>query len=275
MVDVLGPSGGWHPDPLKRGGLRWHDGQRWTDHAALPDGPGELEPQEAEPSVALPGPAVATLWAIGPFVAVWLSIWALGALLGETAGFAVAIFVVEPIALLAMPLRWARKHGMTLTELVALRFGRPDIARGIGMGVVIQLVSLPIVALLLLFSEELYGSNVGIGDEGSVTVLRILVVVGALVIAAPLLEEIIFRGIVLPSYSAAFGDREGLFGSSALFGSFHIVPVLGLGNVGLVVAITTMGIVLAWESRQTGRLGSPIIAHATANAIVVLAWLAA
>lgn len=57
----LGPerpaAGGWHPDPTGRFGLRWYDGQRWTDHVVSADGRTITDPLPADaPPYAPPAP---------------------------------------------------------------------------------------------------------------------------------------------------------------------------------------------------------------------------
>jgi hypothetical protein len=87
--------------------------------------------------------------------------------------------------------------------------------------------------------------------------------VWTVVIAAPLCEEFIFRGLVFRGLRRSFGAWRAVLASALIFALVHppisVAPVLGLG---LVAALTF---------EYTGLLIAPIMAHMVYNLIVVWA----
>jgi ABC-2 type transport system permease protein len=81
------------------------------------------------------------------------------------------------------------------------------------------------------------------------------------IIAAPVFEEFIFRGLVFRGLQRTTGPTLAVVGSAALFALVHppiaIIPVFGLG------------IAAAISFERTGFLLAPIIAHCVYNASVI------
>jgi membrane protease YdiL (CAAX protease family) len=90
--------------------------------------------------------------------------------------------------------------------------------------------------------------------------------VGTVVVAAALGEEIFFRGYLLPSLRKSWGLVAAVLVSSALFSLVHLewVGFLGLMEIGLLFAVLRI-----W----TGSLWASIIAHSVNNAIAGVAFL--
>jgi ABC-2 type transport system permease protein len=83
-----------------------------------------------------------------------------------------------------------------------------------------------------------------------------------LVMAAPLVEEFLFRGLIFQGIRRTAGPLLAVVGSAALFALVHppiaIIPVFGLG------------IAAALSLNQSGLLLAPILAHAVYNGCVLL-----
>lgn len=92
------------------------------------------------------------------------------------------------------------------------------------------------------------------------TVLAILVI-GVL---APLVEELIFRGLVYGYVEGRWGGIAALIVSTLLFGAAHVEPI----HVALVLPI---GVLLGWIRRRTGSLWPAIAAHVANNTVAVVA----
>ena len=129
------------------------------------------------------------------------------------------------------------------------------------------------VGLILTRLLELVGRRPepGIVD---VAVLRIdpTVLVIALVLVAPVAEELFFRGVVFNAWAREYGTRVGMIGSAALFAVIHAntesVDAL-IASVATVVPIFGLGIALALIYRGTGSLAASMAMHAGFNAISV------
>jgi membrane protease YdiL (CAAX protease family) len=58
-----------------------------------------------------------------------------------------------------------------------------------------------------------------------------------------------------------------------VFGLAHVDPGRGSGNVGLVLILSTVGIVFGAAAYLIGRIGPTVVAHAILNAIVMIVVL--
>ena len=90
------------------------------------------------------------------------------------------------------------------------------------------------------------------------------------VTVAPVLEELLFRGLVLRGLMLRMGFWPAALLSSVVFGLLHATAADSSGLL-VVVAITVLGLGLCLLARRTGRLGPCIGVHALHNAVAVLA----
>ncbi len=84
------------------------------------------------------------------------------------------------------------------------------------------------------------------------------------VVGAPIVEEIIFRGILFGGLYGRWGFWPAALGSSLVFASVH-----GYGFDGSLSVIIT-GVLLCWLYARTGRLWAPMLVHGFINGTVVL-----
>lgn len=82
-----------------------------------------------------------------------------------------------------------------------------------------------------------------------------------LVVYAPLVEELVFRGILLQRWGMKWGLRWGVVASSLLFGVLHVNNPLGLTLFGLVMGLLYV---------RTRSLWVPIICHSLNNLAAVV-----
>jgi membrane protease YdiL (CAAX protease family) len=87
--------------------------------------------------------------------------------------------------------------------------------------------------------------------------LSLVVLVVAAVLVAPVLEELLFRGVVLRGLMLRLGFWPAALVSSACFGAFHATGA-GVEAVPVVVATAVFGLGLCVLTRRTGRLGPGI-----------------
>lgn len=82
---------------------------------------------------------------------------------------------------------------------------------------------------------------------------------------APIAEELVFRGVLLPGLARRMRPGLALIATSGIFALFH-VPSHGVGAVmpGL------LGLVFGWARLRTGGLTAPIVLHAANNLFVSL-----
>ena len=79
------------------------------------------------------------------------------------------------------------------------------------------------------------------------------------VVAAPVVEEFLFRGIILHRWAEKWGPRRALWSSALLFGVLH-ANFIGLTMFGLVMGLLYL---------RTRTLIVPIVCHALNNAIAL------
>lgn len=90
--------------------------------------------------------------------------------------------------------------------------------------------------------------------------LKMLGEAAIVAVAAPVVEEVLFRGVLLHRWAHRWDLRTGIVLSSILFGLLHVEP---LGHFVFGVAMCALYL-------RTGSLWAPIAAHAINNGLVVL-----
>ncbi len=78
------------------------------------------------------------------------------------------------------------------------------------------------------------------------------------VVFAPLIEELLFRGILYPFIRQQGYPKLALLGTSVLFGALHL-------NMVLFVPMTFLGLMLVWLYEKTDNLAAPIFSHSLFN----------
>lgn len=171
---------------------------------------------------------------------------------------------------LTMPLVAARRKGNGVVADFGLRVRPWDVPVGLVIGVLTQLVLVPLVYLPIF---QIIGDRDVSADARALTdraedpfgvVLLVLIVV----IGAPIVEELFFRGLLLRSAERKWGKFWAVAVSSLVFGAVHLQPLQ-------FPALVAVGVVFALLTLRTGRLGPAIFAHVGFNAVAVGSLLAA
>lgn len=256
---------GWYPDPTVRGVVRYWDGRMWTQWAVRTPKP--------------PRPPHATLplgVGVGALVVTLVSLIASRYLVDWLAGYQWPIAVYIVIAGLTgygpvMGYCWwaSRRWGRGSLQADSGFFGRWADA---GWGPVTWLCCLAsqiVLGLIVIttgipFSSNTDGIDTVGAERGYVISLLVLAVV-----AAPLVEEIVFRGLVLKSFLSVMRVPVAIGLQAVLFGLAHFDPVRGTGNIGLVIVLSGAGVVLGASAYLFRRIVPAVIAHAIINAIAM------
>lgn len=103
--------------------------------------------------------------------------------------------------------------------------------------------------------------------------LEIFLALLLLMIIDPLIEELVFRGIIFTSLKQKFPVLIAALGTSILFALPHMIE----NNYGLLyvlgVATFVMSMILCWLRQKTGSLYPGMVLHGSANGITVLALI--
>lgn len=137
---------------------------------------------------------------------------------------------------------------------------------GAGLQILFAILFLPLAMLVGLESEPQSLAGEIAGASGTYRRLALLLLVGLM---GPILEELMFRGVLIVALVGRFKAKGVIIGSSAAFSAFHIVGVSTVqpleSSVVLVPQLFLFGAVLAYLRIMRERLGPAIFAHAGFN----------
>jgi uncharacterized protein len=177
---------------------------------------------------------------------------------------------------LGMPLYAAKRKGNGVVADFGLRMEGWDVLRGISAGLVTQIVAIPLLYVLIFaatdalgwdYDQDLSAVARDLTDKATDPVGVVLLVL-IVAIAAPIIEELFFRGLLLRAIEKRSGPTWALWVSSLVFGAVHL-QLLQLP------ALTLIGLVLGWLTLRYGRLGPAIWAHIAFNSVATVTLLAA
>lgn len=266
---MTGP--GWYDDPWSVERLRWWDGRQWTPHAVpRPTPTARLRPPKP-PHPDLPiSLAFATLATIlGSLVASRFLLRSLAHLHWPIFVYAVIAAVLGYGPVLAVTVWISRRSGRgRWREDVGLFVRWADTGWGSVTWLCCLGAQIAVGAIVTGFDIPLVSNTEGIDDLSADRGYVIALLVTA-VVAAPIVEEIVFRGIVLKGFLSRMPAWVAIGVQAIVFGCAHFDPVRGTGNIGLVMVLSGVGAVLGGAAYLFRRIGPTIIAHAILNALAM------
>ena len=166
---------------------------------------------------------------------------------------------------LGLIIRFVRKRGVSWKNF-GFRGFKPS--QALGMIIAASLILLITSSLIFyLLGQAAPGLDIEKEQEivfaGASSIPELVMAFLALVVLAPIVEEVIFRGFMLPAFVRRFGVAWGVLVTSALFGLAHWQL-----NVGIITF--TMGILLAWIYLRTRSLLPAIMFHSLKNLVAFL-----
>ena len=127
------------------------------------------------------------------------------------------------------------------------------------------LLVLPLVALVGWLLERLVGDPGGSNPLlelvlNSANPLALLCFAITALVLAPLFEETLFRGVLLPVLAQRWGGPAAVVVSALLFGIAHL-------SLGELPPLFVLGLGLGWLRLQSGRLGPSVLMHSLWNGL--------
>ena len=266
---VAPPSGhpaGWYPDPYGAPAHRYYDGRAWTPHMS-----GHFRPVERPEHATLDVRA-----AIGAALVLLVSLVASRYVIEALVRFEWPIAVYAAIAALigyGPSVLWcvvaARRWGTgRFFEDTGMQVRWVDLGWGPLAWISALVGQTLVVALIEAFDIPLVGNTEGISDFGRDRTYVISLLVTT-VVAAPVVEELVFRGVMLRGLRSRMPAVVAVGVQGVVFGLAHFDPVRGRGNIGLVMVLTAVGVVFGGTAYLVRRIGPTIIAHAIFNGVVM------
>ena len=236
-------------------------------------------PSFVRPTFADPRPTAPTL----PLVA------AIGAMVVLTASLVASKFILEALVDLEWPLvayvlllgligygpsvGWcfyaSRRWG---TRRLSTDIGLTPRWADIGWGPVIWLAALgaqmAMAAIVVGLDVPISSNTDGVTELQADRTYIVSLVITA-VIAAPIVEEMVFRGVVLRGLRSCTPVVLAIVLQGVLFGTAHFDPIRGRGNLGLVMVLSGVGIVFGAAAVLLRRIGPTMVAHAIFNGVVL------
>lgn len=240
-----------------------------------------IRPRPGEPPHPHTADALAPSWGLGDVVgglvaAQVLSVVAVGIAVGASGWGSVEEFPLWAVALVQVPLwsgllagvLWAGRKGDGVVRDFGFAARWFDPLWGVSVGLVTQVVVLPLLYLPLLelwgrTSDDLARPARDLADraEGPAGWAVLVLVV---VVCAPVVEELFYRGLLLRSLQKrGWPAWAAVVVSAAVFAASHFQALQfpGLFVFGLILALMTVG---------SGRLGPAIWAHVAFNSTTVV-----
>jgi len=181
----------------------------------------------------------------------------------QQADIVVGLWLTEALAIALPAVIWLRASGAEIASGLGLRLPR---ARWFAIAAGTAILNQPVVSLLTYVAQSVLPhamvvafeqKNAGLDSFFSAHPISMLV---AVAVAAPIGEEIFFRGFALPAAARSMPPLAAALVTAILFSAMHADPVgaLGLFEIGFWLAV------LRWGS---GSLFPAMLGHALNNSV--------
>jgi membrane protease YdiL (CAAX protease family) len=148
-----------------------------------------------------------------------------------------------------------RDYGLTIE--IGHWWGIPA---GFGLQIVVVLLTAPF--LRVLFPEGAPQQGVASLTEGTTTVLEGIAIVLMVAVAAPVVEEILFRGMLLSRLVRSMPTGWAIVVQALLFAGIHL---LDPNAIAALPGLFIIGAVLGYAAIRSRNLSLPILIHAGVN----------
>lgn len=177
------------------------------------------------------------------------------------------IWLAMPVTvLLTLTVVTRLTHGLQITLNWRITKRQLGLMIGSAVGLVIMLSMIGAILTILVGHPTVSQNQASINQTLTTGTLTQIAMFFLAVVIAPLIEETMFRGIVMNTWFKGNKYYADVLWSAVLFGVFHTTADLSLATV---TPYVVMGAVFALIYRKTGNLAVNIYTHMLYNAIVV------
>jgi uncharacterized protein len=132
-------------------------------------------------------------------------------------------------------------------------------------------VSAVLLGLLVLPLRELIDQNQGVVDDlNNSSGAKLVVIVIAAGLLAPIFEELVFRGLLLRSLLPRMGPNWAIAICAVTFGAVHFLGGGALGTLAVLPALIGIGAISGVLAVRSGELSQSILLHMGFNLLAVL-----
>lgn len=164
------------------------------------------------------------------------------------------------------PAQWSRP------ELPGFGFTRPRNGSSFVAAVLLAIVLLPLGGALTYLLANGHPIHQDVSVLAGKVPLGMRVLLAVLVVCvAPVVEELVFRGVLLSGLASRMRIGWAIVVSAVIFGCVHLPDFKFAWYP--VPALILLGLVLAWLRVRTRSLWPSITLHATNNFVAAIAWL--
>jgi uncharacterized protein len=148
------------------------------------------------------------------------------------------------------------------------------------IGACTWLISFPPVVVIGQLADMLIFALFGVESYEQVAVRYLKMTLGSppmlavalftILIAAPVMEEYLFRGLLQNWLKQHLGKKAAILIAAFCFALFHLAPSQGLGNISLIVSLFSFACFLGFIYERQASLFASIGLHMTFNTISTL-----
>lgn len=155
--------------------------------------------------------------------------------------------------------------------------------KGIGMGMVALIVSLPVVLFVNAFLAALIKWLWGVEEVEQVALQQLsqlardpwllTLAIPTFALFVPITEEVLFRGFIQGWLSRKLPRGVSILVTSLLFAFAHYATSQGLGNLVLIGSLFILSLYISWIYERERTLFAPIAFHSVFNLTTVILFL--
>lgn len=183
-----------------------------------------------------------------------------------------AVFGAQAIGSFALAWYLSRTRGSgSLVADTGLIISGSDwwgVPAGMGLQIAIAIATAPII--VWLWPDGPPSQSVAEVAESSETVMEQILVLAVVAVGAPIIEEMIFRGMLLSILTRSLSRWPAILVSAGVFAAIHLFDP---NAVAVIPGLFILGIVLGWVAIRRGDLSLAIPLHSGINLLAAIMLL--